>query len=102
MVVSEMNERLSPKNAPPSTVATNSGTSPSAPYAISTTSGTRATTVPTDVPIDIDMKHAPAKIAGSSSDGGKNRSVTPTVASIAPILLASAAKAPAMMNIHTM
>ena len=56
MVVSEMNERLSPKNAPPVTIAAmNPGEAPVS-AASPAVMGTRATMVPTLVPIDIEMK----------------------------------------------
>ena len=58
MVVSDMKERLSPKKAPPTTIATIKGTlephSAARPVAI----GASATMVPTDVPTAIEMKQA--------------------------------------------
>ena len=61
IVVSEIKERLSPKNAPPTIIAVMNAISGVAPAAISCAmpapTGTRATMVPTLVPIDIDMKH---------------------------------------------
>ena len=102
MVVSEMNDRLSPKNAPPITAATNSGTLSPPVAARSTASGTRATTVPTDVPMESDMKHAATNRPGSSNWRGRYLRVAVTVASMAPISLASDANAPARMKIHIM
>ena len=66
MVVSEMNDRLSPKKAPPTMIAVMNGVLyrkvPFPPAAIwsamPAAMGTRATMVPTLVPIDIEMKHA--------------------------------------------
>ncbi|GFI66603.1 hypothetical protein IMSAG192_00123 [Muribaculaceae bacterium] len=101
MVVSEINERLSPKKAPPSTTATKNGTLPLSDCASSTAKGVRATTVPTDVPMARDMKHAAAKSPGISISTGRKRRARCTVASMAPISRARAAKAPARMNIHT-
>ncbi len=100
IVVSEMKERLSPKKAPPSTTATKKGTYPPTLFAKSTARGVRATTVPTDVPIDVEIKHAATKIPGIISSGGSQFMVMATVASIAPILSARLAKAPAKTNIH--
>ena len=56
MVVSEMKERLSPKNAPPTTIATIHATSQPICAARVVTTGVSATMVPTDVPIDSDTK----------------------------------------------
>ena len=69
MVVSDMNERLSPKNAPPTIMAVMKGVlerTPDAPVrasssAIPAATGTRATIVPTLVPMDMEMKHAARK-----------------------------------------
>ena len=62
IVVSEMNERLSPKNAPPTTMATSHAVLQFISLARAVTTGVRATMVPTDVPIDSDMKHAAMNI----------------------------------------
>ena len=62
----------------------------------------RATVVPTDVPIDMEMKHAAMKSPGMRNDGGNTDSVRLTVASIAPRPLASDEKAPANMKIQIM
>ena len=101
MVVSEINDRLSPKKAPPSTAARYSGTSAPELSASSTTRGVRATTVPTDVPIDMLMRQAAIKMAGSTKPAGNTCMVRRTVASTAPMPLASEAKAPARIKIHT-
>ena len=74
IVVSEMNERLSPKNAPPTIIAVMKGTlvctaanvsappgAPESSLAIPAATGTRATMVPTLVPTDIEMKHEARK-----------------------------------------
>ena len=64
MVVSDMNERLSPKKAPPTTIAVIKAVKPGcAPIgssfpAISAPIGTSAAIVPTLVPMDMEMKHA--------------------------------------------
>ena len=58
--------------------------------------------VPTDVPMDIEMKHAATNIPAGRKSPGTKRSVSATVASTAPIALADAAKMPASTNIHTM
>ena len=69
--------------------------------AISTASGVRATTVPTDVPIDSEMKHEATKSPGTMNCSGRYFKVSPTVASTDPVSLARVANAPARMNIHT-
>ena len=69
MVVSEMKERLSPKKAPPTMIAVMKGVLTNAPEApvrasssaIPAATGTRATMVPTLVPIDMEMKQAARK-----------------------------------------
>ena len=69
IVVSEMNERLSPKNAPPTIIPVMNGALANVPdtppvassSAIPAATGTRATMVPTLVPMDIDMKHEAMK-----------------------------------------
>ena len=60
-VVSDMNERLSPKNAPPTIIPVMSGTLEPVPAAMPDAMGTSATIVPTDVPTAIDTKHAARK-----------------------------------------
>ena len=100
IVVSEMKERLSPKKAPPITTATRKAVSTPMLPAISVAKGVRATTVPTDVPMETEMKQAEMKIPGIISCVGSVCSARATVASIAPMLLAREAKAPARMKIH--
>ncbi len=65
------------------------------------TTGTSATIVPTDVPTDIDTKHAATNIPAGMKCDGTISSVSATVASTAPIALAEAANAPASTNIQT-
>ena len=100
IVVSEIKLRLSPKNAPPTTNATIMGKEQPVCSAIPTATGVNATTVPTDVPIDSEIKHAAKNSPGNSMLAGNRRKVRLTVASIAPILLAAVAKAPASTKIH--
>ena len=101
MVVSEINERLSPKSAPPTVAEAMSGrfspVSAENPDAI----GVSATMVPTDVPMLKLTKHAVTNMPGKSKDSGKSDRVMDTVASIAPMVLALLANAPAKMKIHT-
>ena len=101
IVVSEMNERLSPKNAPPATMAVTKPVSNPDSEAIPAATGTSATMVPTLVPMAMDMKQDARKRPTNSIDGGRMCNVAATVASMAPICLAVSANAPARMNIQS-
>ena len=100
-VVSEINERLSPKNEPPTTAATIKGSTMPEREANSDAIGTRATMVPTEVPMQIDTMHEARKSPANKAESGKHIIVRSTVADTAPIALADEAKAPASTNIHT-
>ena len=100
MVVSEMNERLSPKKAPPTTIAVMKPMFMPVFSAMPAMTGTKATTVPTEVPMDKEMKQAATKNPAKSRLPGRSWRVKLTVASMAPISLALWAKAPARTNIH--
>ena len=102
MVVSLMNERLSPKNEPPTTTAVSMGTEAPVWSATPAAMGVRATMVPTDVPMLSDMKQAARKSPAMSIWGGSRASVRSTVASMAPMALAELAKAPASTKIQIM
>ena len=90
------------EKAPPITAATYMAVGRFTAPTISAARGARATTVPTEVPTDSDMKHAARNMPGNSSCGGNTRSVSATVASTAPISLAIEAKAPASTKIQIM
>ena len=62
--------------------------------------GTSATTVPTLVPMESEMKQEAMKSPGSRKEEGRKLRMVLTVASIAPMLLAPWAKAPASTKIH--
>ena len=64
-------------------------------WAMPAAMGTRATTVPTLVPMESEMKQAATKSPGRMRLAGSTWRASPTVASMAPMLLAEAAKAPA-------
>ena len=100
MVVSEMNDRLSPKNAPPTTTATNIGMLLPVVVASPAAIGTRATMHPTLVPIDMLTKHVARNIPGRIIFSGSMDSIMFTVASMLPIVFADAANAPANMKTH--
>ena len=95
-----MNERLSPKKAPPITSALIKGTLTSVRDANPTATGIRATIVPTDVPMDREIKHEARNTPARSRLSGRRYRVRFTVASMAPIALADCAKAPASMKIQ--
>ena len=100
-VVSEMNERLSPKNDPPTTTAVIMATLVSVVWAMPAAMGTRATMVPTLVPMLSEMKQAATKSPARSILPGRRLNVRFTVASMLPIVLAALANAPAITNIHS-
>ena len=60
-VVSEMNERLSPKKAPPTIIAVMKDWPIPVSAAMPVAMGTRATMVPTEVPMAMEMKQAARK-----------------------------------------
>ena len=93
-----MKERLSPKKEPPTTIATMRGSVEPVCSAMPTATGVSATTVPTEVPIESEMKQAARKSPGSSMLSGSRRSVRVTVASMAPMAPAALANAPASTN----
>ena len=101
MVVSLMNERLSPKKAPPTMMAAMKASEKPVSWAMPVAMGTRATMVPTLVPTDIEMKQAVKKSPAKSIEPGMTRRVRLTVASMDPMSLAVCANAPARMNIQT-
>ena len=100
IVVSDINDKLSPKNEPPMTSAAMYGISIPVFSASPMATGVKATIVPTLVPMDREMKHAATKIPASNKLSGRMCKVRLTVASMAPICLALSANAPARMNIH--
>ena len=100
IVVSEMNERLSPKNEPPTIMAVIIARSVPVSCANPTAIGVSAAMVPTLVPMLSEMKHAARNIPAKIIDGGRKLNARFTVASILPIDLAEWAKAPASTNIQ--
>ena len=102
MVVSLINDRLSPKSDPPTTTAVVKGMLAPICWATPAAMGVSATMVPTLVPTLIEMKHAARNSPASNMLAGRSMSARLAVASIAPITLAELAKAPARMKIHIM
>ena len=100
IVVSEIKLRLSPKYAPPTTVATSNGILCPVCSAIFVAMGVSAAMVPTLVPTDREIKQAAAKRPPKISFDGSMLSVSSIVASIAPISFAVDANAPAKINIQ--
>ena len=101
MVVSEINDKLSPNIAPPITVAINSCIESPVCSPIAKPIGARATIVPTEVPIAKDIKHAIMNKPITNKFCGKMDSAKFTVASIAPIPFAVSENAPASKKIIT-
>ena len=100
IVVSEMNERLSPKNEPPTTTAVIMAMLVPVCSATPAAMGVRATMVPTLVPTEMEMKQAARNKPANSMFPGRSINERLTVASMAPMILAEWAKAPAKMNIQ--
>ena len=100
IVVSEINERLSPKKEPPTTTAVIIAMLAPVCSATPAAMGVKATMVPTLVPTESEIKQAAKKSPANSMLPGKRVNERFTVASIAPITLAEWAKAPAKMNIQ--
>ena len=100
MVVSEINDRLSPKKEPPTIIAVIIAISVPVCWATPTAIGTKAAIVPTLVPIAMDTKQAARNMPASSICGGRRKRVRLTVASILPIVLAEQAKEPARIKIQ--
>ena len=101
MVVSDMNDRLSPNMAPLTTTPSIRASGIPVLSAIPTATGAKATIVPTDVPTEMDMKQAAKKIPAANRLPGRMDIARFTVASTAPIALAVCANAPARMKINT-
>ena len=100
IVVSEMNDRLSPKKDPPTITATIIGVSRPVLWAMPSATGVSATIVPTEVPTASEMKQPARNSPPSNRFPGRMRSVRPTVASIAPVASADRANAPASTKIQ--
>ena len=101
MVVSEINDRLSPKNAPPTTTAVSRAVFDPVERAMPAAMGVRATMVPTLVPMEIEMKHEAMNSPASIMLPGRSDRVRFTVESMLPMSLAEEAKAPAITKIHS-
>ena len=101
MVVSDINDKLSPKSDPPTITAVSIGVLIPVVCATPAAIGVRATMVPTLVPMDIDTKHAARNKPAKIMLPGNTERVRLTVASILPITLAVFANAPAKTNIHS-
>ena len=101
MVVSLMKDRLSPKSDPPTMTAVINGMLVPVCSATPAAIGVSATMVPTLVPTPSEMKQAATKRPASNMFPGNSVRARLTVASMAPIVLAELAKAPARTNIQS-
>jgi hypothetical protein len=97
-----MNDRLSPKSAPPTIIDVMKGTETSVALAMPAAMGTRATMVPTLVPMHNDVKQAATKSPERIIEEGRRFIVSETMELMLPISFAELAKAPAITNIHSM
>ena len=102
IVVSEINERLSPNIAPPTTVPTLMGTESPPLFAAANAMGTRTEMVPTLVPIAMDIRQAITKRPGTANCPGSTESSIFAVLCAPPASLAMPLKAPAMMKMKSM
>ena len=100
MVVSEIMERLSPNMAPPTTAPRHSPMDTPIFSVSPTAIGASATIVPTDVPMEMEMKQATTNSPQTSRFGGTNASAILTAESTAPIAFAVYANDPARMKIR--
>ena len=98
IVVSEMNDRLSPNMAPPTMQPAIIPVDRSMLSAMPAATGMMATMVPTDVPMAIDTKQAVTNRPAGTMLPGRTLSTALTVASTAPMALAALEKHPASMK----
>ena len=75
MVVSEMNDRLSPNIAPPMTLATHSGRSKPEAVDTATAMGVMSVMVPTDVPMASDTKQLTTNSTSTENSAGMTESM---------------------------
>lgn len=95
MVVSEIKERLSPNIAPHTTAPTARGNENPVFWLMSTAMGVRATMVPTEVPIAIEIKHPIRNKPTMEKFAGINDKARFTVLDTPPAAVATAEKPPA-------
>ena len=100
IVVSEIIDKLSPNIAPPTTAPKTKATGIPVFDAIATPIGPMAAIVPTDVPIDIDIKHPITNKPVTNKLAGTIDNPKETTASAPPIAFATPLKAPANKNIN--
>ena len=75
MVVSEMNDRLSPNMAPPMTEATHSGMEKPDAAATATAMGVMSVMVPTEVPMEMDTKQLTTNSTATENSAGMMESM---------------------------
>ena len=102
IVVSEMNERLSPNIAPPTTVPTHNGRLKPALAATVTAMGVSTVMVPTLVPMASEMMQAMTKRPGMAAWAGSMSSSRFAVLSAPPAALAMPENAPAIRKMKSM
>ena len=97
IVVSEITDRLSPNIAPPTRAPRTSGSGRLPFVATPTAIGPTAEIVPTEVPVEIEMKQLIKKIPAVTNCTGIRESAKFTTESTPPEDLETVAKAPANM-----
>ena len=102
IVVSEIMDRLSPNMAPPTTAPAQSASEKPVFSLIPTAIGARAVIVPTEVPIEIEIKQPMTKSPATAIPEGKIASPRATVLSTPPAALTEPEKAPAARKIRHM
>ena len=100
MVVSEIIERLSPNIAPETTAPVQRATLSPVCSLIPKAIGARAITVPTDVPMDMEIKHPIIKRPITAKLGGRKERPRLTVLFTPPDALTAPEKAPAARKIR--
>ena len=100
MVVSEIMDRLSPNMAPQITAATHSGREKPVDWLTPAAMGARAAMVPTEVPMDSEMKQAIRNMPHTASLAGMKDRNRYTVESAPPAALIVPEKMPASRKIR--
>ena len=102
MVVSDIMDRLSPNMAPPTTAPAQTAMENPVFWLIPTAMGARAVIVPTEVPMDMDIKHPMRNNPATATLEGRMDSPRLTVESTPPAAFTAPVKAPAARNMRHM
>ena len=102
IVVSEIMDRLSPNMAPPTTAPAQTAMEKPVFSLISTAMGARVVIVPTEVPMEMEIKHPMTNSPATATLDGRMDSPKFTVLSAPPAALTAPEKAPAARKIRHM